>query len=470
MDKTALGVPFREEGAANMLDEVRALLHRIKVERDLVSSRLRVLGSDENVSPAPDVLKAISRTVVRSPEFEALAKLLKQRVSLPSQSLDHFLKWSGAYHQDDPTDETFVMRFLEQLERHLEQRRVKVRYLLSLPWLDSKSLPDKPINGGWFQLRTFSASDLEDMIRNDIRRTFFPSTELSDTTLLCLELECWLLVETEDVPGLKIDWSWIDGTISVTDLPEPIQDVLGALVLYQWKSDFEDRSNWWPGFPQGTRLILKDSWFESPDRPVIYQLAFDIDIKESVVFPLTMQFRCCDDLATLPEVVRKIECLGKCEETAFVRRTVIPFLVRAALTETSPASKRDQFLSHVTAIEALVGSPGLGVKSRVARRLGILVSPDNSAVVARQFARIWDTRSGLVHGATVDTVDPELSWAARELAATAARHAIDILHHYREHGIVLTREEFCGLLDALALGKGPKELAHLFELWPEVGD
>src|SRR5690606_12229543 len=108
MDKTALGVPFREEGAANMLDEVRALLHRIKVERDLVSSRLRVLGSDENVSPAPDVLKAISRTVVRSPEFEALAKLLKQRVSLPSQSLDHFLKWSGAYHQDDPTDETFV--------------------------------------------------------------------------------------------------------------------------------------------------------------------------------------------------------------------------------------------------------------------------------------------------------------------------------------------------------------------------
>lgn len=407
---------------------------------------------------------------MRSPEFQALAKLLKQRVSLPSQSLDCFLKWSGAYHQEDPADEAFVLRLFEQLESHLQQRRVKVRYLLSLPWLDAKSLPDKPIEGGWFQLRMFSASELEYMIQNDIRMTFFPSTALSEAMLKCLELECWLLVETEDDPGLEIDWSWIDGTISVTDLPEPIQDVLGALVLYEWKSEFEDRRNWWPGFPQGTRLIVRDYWFDNPDRPVISRLAFHVDSEESVMFPSVMQFRCCNDLVTLPEVVRKIQSLGKCEGTSFFRRTVIPFLVRAALTETSPASKREQFLSHVIAIEALVGSGGLDARNRLAKRVGILVCPDNPEGVANQFHQVWQTRNRLIHGATLDTVDPELSWAARELAATAVRHAIEILHHYREHGIVLTREEFCGLLDTLALGRRPKELAHLFELWPEPCD
>lgn len=458
-----------------MRDALIALLQRVKIERQYVSNRLaRVLRDERELTFRTDLLNTICTRVERSPEFQEFANLKRWREGtkgyFPEIALSNFLKWSGAYYKEDPTEESFIQHLMEQFEKHLQpDRRIKVRYLISLPWLDDPSLRKDPIQGGWFQLRMYSASELQDIVQNDIRRTFFPSTAIDEDILERLELETWLVVETDEDPGIQIDWRWIDGTISLTDLPDRVQDVLGALVIYDWWTELFERCYWWPGFPQGTRIVLRDDWLISPRRPLIGKFAYDIvDKEQGLVSPETVPFQCSGDLRTLPEVVRTIESLGECEGTAFIRRTVLPFLVRAALTEASPASKRDQFLAHVTAIEALVGSGGLDARNRLAKRVGVLVSPDNQREGAERFGRIWQTRNKLVHGATLDTVDPELSWEARELAALAVRRTIDILQSYREHGVVLNREEFCGLLDALALGRGPKDLTRLLELWPDT--
>jgi hypothetical protein len=454
-----------------MRDILLECLKRIQTEIRNLEQQLVAIEPNDYLKG--DLLITAAKRVEKSDEF---AKLVKFCAGVSGKYPSHleaplslFLKQSGVYLQDKDINESFIDTLLERLKEHLiPTRDVGVTYLLSLPWVGTSNL-SLPVEFGKFRVSKLSEEDLENILNNQVRRVFFPYSSIDKDTLFLFSKECWLEVNDIELPPpidrLIIDFSSLFGRITYTNLPSIVERALGCLILLDWHLHNNSNNDiWWTGFPLGTLIKVSDNWFEHPIKPVINNMAYDLS--EEYPIPLIMQYT-CSNLTYLTELERKLQELEGMENTSFVVRHILRYLLRAAIRDVDGPGKADQFIDHVLCLEALLGDDKPGMSGRLAQRIGTLIDRRKCKVVERYFKRIYKYRSKLLHGTIIDSIEPELSWLARRLAWKAIIRAVDVLYHYKVKGYNLSQEEFIHILDALKTEREPVEIGNILQLWPD---
>ncbi|MBC7343550.1 MAG: hypothetical protein H5U02_14080, partial [Clostridia bacterium] len=325
----------------------------------------------------------VAARIEASPEFGQLVDALKvdeYRAIIFSFHVACFLKLSGAYFDLHAAccQPDIHKKLTGLLDENLSRpRTAHTRYLIRLPWVSANIR--LPVEAGWFRLRTFEASELEERINNRARRVFFPHTALDPATIDRLTHAVWLEVEEDNVLPLDtlIHLSARDGKVSFSGLPPAVERALGRLVLLNWYPEVEEvEEYWWPGFPLGPVIEVSDNLFDWPTPPTPGVLPDLFDEEGCVVEEGPERFM-CEDVTALADYDHKLSALEKHEETkGFLPERVLPYLIKAATLDAERAGKVDQVVNHVLALDALLGDSEPGSARRLRTRLGTLLGLD----------------------------------------------------------------------------------------------
>lgn len=425
------------------------------------------LGRDERI-------RTLAQRAEQGSEYAALLGAVAAYGGIPDRKASvlcgRFLRWCGLYDQVE-VEEGVLRELAERLAEHLRwPRPVTRRYLIGLPWLSTEE-PGVNIDVGWFRVRTFTQDELAEAIGHRPRKLFFPRESVSDEDLACLACEAWLEVpvmeETgEPESGLWLNFDAIGGRVRHTDLPEPVERALGRLFLLEWRAEDSSQEYWWPGFPLGTLFEVSDNLFEAPQRPVPGTMGYVMGEWGPESIGLSTFWS--PELDALLGLDRSLSTMEDSEDLRFLPHQVVPYLVRAAVAPLLLSAKQDQIVSHVLALDALLGDGDTGSSGRLKKRAGILLRPvEDPRHVEAAIKGLYSTRSKLLHGGALTNMATEISWQGRRLTARIVRRAVEVLASYLNSGVCLSRSEFHAILDILVVQKRPEEIGRLVAAWPE---
>lgn len=444
------------------------LLRAVLVERRRLSEKLVALGRRRDV--VVDTSRHLAAKVQQLPEFAAIAEAIDRVHRVGGDAAKdfafNFLAQNRVFHEEDPTGAAFFNQVLLSLNEHLRPRRqVTITYLFGLPWISEECL-EQDIDVGWFKIVRFSSDALSSLIKNDVRTAFFPYSSLREEVIRALSRQVWLVTSekrTVDEHGLVFDWSDLDETVTYTKMPPRLEAALRRLVLLKWNCIHSDHSQWWPGFAQSCLLEISDNFYETPSKP---KLVDDFDFDEyGIILPPQYQ---SDEIWLLSDIDGCLTQMEADRRTRFLSDTVLSFIIRGVFIPVNSATKRDQFVSLVWAVESLVGTEGAGLAQRNSERIEVLLGKEAAQVFHQ---RLWKCRNALVHGDHVNRIPVERSWEAWELAWAAARATYEILREYMRADIFLDRKEFLWLLDTHShFGRiNKRRLTTLLQRWPGGG-
>jgi len=362
-----------------------------------------------------------------------------------------------------------------QLATALSRQRGRRRYLCPLDLADD--LP--PLNFGLARLGQFSTTEISSLFDQRRLERHYPRWPLDAARLAQFN---WLVVEEEydldpnherrAVPILFADLRQDLGEVNPhrSIFPPAVEDALLGLSLLpweQWSSRIMQETEW-RGFRIPWAYTVDDDLCLRPARPpdpdtLTWQPYFVPDgwggeeERERPVY-LTLADEAQPTISRLDN--QAWARLMEARDKPLFETPIAHFMVKAFQSE-----KMDEFLSHITAIEAAVGVVGdhkrnkrhpldrhkLNATKRLKARIaGLLMDP----AAGQQFSDLFDLRSGFVHGrggllpiSTRDRV------RARELARRIVVALVDLAGHMSG-----TREDaMLTLLDkgALLLGGNP---------------
>ena len=317
-----------------------------------------------------------------------------------------YLRLSRAYQEIFAGEPISAEDIWSDFSMALSRRERTVTYIAPIAYVNFVS--SGPVDCGSFQLRRFSQVELDSLLRNDVKKVFFP----------------WAYVDTEEVQSfwcasakqtMPIDPSVIKLTFDLgfkptfSRYPAPVEEVLRQLALYDWDSVSKTKTI---AIVEGHAVLARpyipfvisvsDLLTELPDRgpdltgaenglsvgPVLFRWAeegvpFDLDESRTVQFATRM--------GRLSEMTMRAKRFNP-----GLVETILGFLLKA-LTSYG----LEELLWHITAIEAAVGEEVDGgltklLRTRVSRILGR--TEGERKAIRRRFSELYDLRSNLVHG------------------------------------------------------------------------
>jgi len=384
--------------------------------------------------------------LLSAPAFTALSELIAQRTGSGKTTfaLSNALRSLGlpcglpAGHRVQALDLPTVA---EMLVKAFSRSSITRRHLCPLDLADDLPL----MTFGNARVAWFSAAELDDLLDWPRLNRHFP-TLTSDAKRLS-EFQ-WLVVEEEVLvqarpearafPFWDMDISRDLGEIEPHRgrFPQAVEDALFFLLLAPWEDWSTLKEIDWRGFRVPWIYTLDDDLFVSPIRPpsaetlsyepYIYQDDWgeEIEIERRTVLSLdnaaTAGLQWVNDTAW-----KEVQAA---RATSLFETPVVHFLVRAFL-----ASGIDEFIAHLTVIEAALGlendhkrglrpktdpCPKLSATKRVAARLRAAVGEEKAE---RDYESLFDLRSAFIHGRSgVQRISTKQRLLARSLARRAA--------------------------------------------------
>lgn len=364
--------------------------------------------------------------------------------------------YSGAYKGEALESKELVRAYLNAFKR----REIERTYPAPIEYV---SFDTDKLEFASFEIRRFSAAEIDSMFQNDINRVFFERA-VADARLLD---DHWLLRVVERIPVIDPLSTPLPGPevmLQYTPFPAAFETVLQQLALYDWRcwdlelySDDEPGKGWLqPKVP--FVLVLDDDVLSIPrsipdlscletEPDTIHIDGDEIDIDR----PARGMEMTAEDEASFKEFMIGIgpllETVRRNSSTWTFLELALQFFVKAFLTE-GP----EQLLWHVTTLEALFGQKGSGVTKRLAGRIGAVLGRDGDEEdsVAKRFEDLYRFRCDLVHGNPPKSMFRRHLREARELARRTSLWFLHYANHFLGEladGDLPTREEMLRALD-----------------------
>lgn len=324
-----------------------------------------------------------------------------------------------------------------------------------------------PISFGQARICKLTAGELRDLIDAPRLQRFDPRGDFDAKRFSEFH---WLVVEetvaleqspaARGLPWLSMRMDQDLGRIEPHQgrFPSAVNDALFFLLLAPWETwstvpEFE-----WRGFripwvhSVDSDLFVRPTLPPSPDtlswheriRSDVYGATHEVEE------PIALDLK--DNVASeLPNWdQRQWEIVEQARRSALFETPIAHFLLRAFLAEGV-----DEFLAHITTIEAALGmhadyakAPGAVKRhkhirsgDRVRCRVGALL---HDGEAADQYERLFDLRSQFLHGRPMNAI----STAERVMARSLARRVVQALIQVSQTGSVTSREDFLNdLLD-----------------------
>ncbi|MBQ1562078.1 hypothetical protein [Caulobacter sp.] len=206
--------------------------------------------------------------------------------------------------------------------------------------------------------------------------------------------------------------------------PAPVERALFALLLAPWEDWTEHRELNWRAFTAPWVHTVSEDLFVSRHRlPSAETLNFELDVfevdGETIELERRVRYQLGADASSVSalvgdDLVRRIE---KAAASALFETPVAHFLVRAFA-----ADGIDEFMGHLTMIEAALGQHESSATECVRRRLAGLLG---DAAVAADYGELFELRSQFVHGRSMTTISGEHRCRARSLARRTAAALVE---------------------------------------------
>lgn len=389
--------------------------------------------------PGPDNL-------LSAPAFVALSELIAQRTASGrvTFALSNALRSLGlpcmqpAKHGMQAFDLPTVA---EMLVKACTRKSITRRHLCPLDLADD--LPSMKFGNS--RIARLTADELDALFDWPRLRWHFPA--LTSESKRLAEFQ-WLIVEEEvrvDARPEARAFTFLDmdvrrdlGEIEphLGRFPKAVEDALFFLLLAPWEEWSTLQEVDWRGFRVPWIYTLDDDLFVSPSRPPstdglsfepwIYQGDWgeEIEIERPVI--LSLDSGAAVGLQWITDVTwTEVEAA---RTTPLFETPVVHFLVRAFL-----ANGIDEFIAHLTAIEAALGlesdhkrglrpkpdpHPKLSATKRVAARLRVALGENKAA---QDYEVLFDLRSAFIHGrGGLQRISTQQRLLARSLARRAA--------------------------------------------------
>lgn len=345
----------------------------------------------------------------------------------------------------------------QDLENQFRKKQIQSRYLI--PLMDVRFSTDV-IDFGHFQVRRFSAEQLDEILANDVNKVFYESStvkvsEIKRHWFIYLEQDEPLdNSENADIPPNADDF--VHGPPITYDLvrgPEgpAIVTALEPFVLYDW-----DKHNVCDNVRFKTPFHLESSNYllDAPHWAPMIETN-DIEMDEEEQYPIFVDDEKLDSFQShVTQIYSILKRLRSAKTEWHFIEVALLFLRVAFFSE-----GLQQLLWNITVIDALLGDERKFSADSLGKRLASVLgkNEEERKDIRASFRGVYDLRSRLVHGGpsllTMQADDTPLA-QARNLAIRAAVWLLHYLDHVLETSIndrneirLPTREELLRVLD-----------------------
>jgi hypothetical protein len=312
----------------------------------------------------------------------------------------------------------------------------------------------------------FTADELRTFVDDPRLKRFYPSQEFDADRFSEFQ---WLVVEEtyplegtpeqRATPILFMDFSQDLGQIEPHKgrFPRAIEQALFFLLLAPWEIWSTMVAFDWRGFRVPWVYSIDSDIFVRPDLPpspdtLSWQPQFLTDANgetHEVERPIELHLNgnVAEDLSVWDQ--SRWEIVEQAKHSVLFETPIVHFLVRAFLAEGV-----DEFLAHITTIEASLGLQAdyhKGLRKRPDRHNGMTATKRMQCRIAGllgdrkyadQYGQLFDLRSAYLHGRAMSTI----STVERVMARSLARHVVQALVLAVECGPISSREEFLATL------------------------
>ena len=206
--------------------------------------------------------------------------------------------------------------------------------------------------------------------------------------------------------------------------PAKVEEALFVLLLAPWEDWTEYRELNWRAFNVPWVHTVNEDPFVSRHRlPSAGTLSFEPDIFEHdgevIELERRVRYRLSDEVLEVHRLVDDalVDRARRASASNLFETPVAHFFVRAFA-----ADGIDEFLGHLTMLEAALGQHEGGATARVKQRLAGLLG---DATVAGIYGDLFDLRSQFVHGRRMTSISGEDRCKARNLARRAAAALVE---------------------------------------------
>ncbi len=389
------------------------------------------------------------------------------------EAVKNFFRRSGfysqLYHGEDPcvpdVFDTFARAFANKW-------LVRKRYLAPLA---TAQFCAASMRFRGFEVRRFSLTELDQLLRNSVNKVFYPWAELDIS-----KLEPYWFIDVYDQSVTSVHpeiWEHISARPSIrkefTRFPRAIEVALRSLVLYDWEpvhkwASFQSTSDpasesgfGWFHFGIPFWLEVNENLLVQPPIPPIVP---DVEIEIVGVGEDNQELEetfCAVDMdvdneaefvAFVSWVEERLTQLEPLQENLPFVEIAIGFLFESFFSE-----GLEQLLWHITVLESLVGENKRGNTSSIAARLGFALETPNrrKEAIEKAFLDLYTFRCDLVHGKKgllQQTIYLSHLREARQLARSGVVWFLRYLEHLQSHcgdgpGMFPERRELLAVLD-----------------------
>ena len=228
--------------------------------------------------------------------------------------------------------------------------------------------------------------------------------------------------------NLNTDWGRIEPHRE--RFPAGVEDALFALLLAPWEDWVEYPDVDWRGFRVPWIYIWSDDIFIRPSPPpspdtLSWEPDIITDMEGNVVFETERPLRCLLNDAAAEVSSRLTDTtwfeLARARQSPLFETPIAHFLVGAFL-----ADDVDEFLAHITTVEAALGLESdyssRGGTKRVAARVSALLG---AKADGDDYRHLFDLRSAYLHGRTMRPISSQERLLARRLARRAVKGLVE---------------------------------------------
>ncbi len=399
----------------------------------------------DGIEESPEFSELVNATEEQFPRESNLSHYVVDHLGaakkLPPHHPDvrNFFRRSGYYNALHGGNDVDVVAALGRFVGEFRKDEIQIRYLVALGGINFQ-LNANVMEFERFKLRRFSSEELKEIFQNDVNDIFYQSKTLSRDDLMFSE-PYWFI----DVLGFEPREEGVAKSDEINNdllplveeefgaFPKTVASVLDPFILCDWNS-FDPLS---PTFEFSVPFILEisnDLRDEPRKVPAIvgmcggdgdYDIDWDVELNgvQSSSFHHSLS-----QLDSILARLRFIECEWRFLDVALL-------FYRYAFV----ARGRQQLLSHVMVLEALLGEKGkegLTMRNRLAFALGE-TDREREDEIRKSFKDLYELRSRLVHG-DEKVLDQRTMYTHLREARNLARRTLVWFLHYLGH-VELTR-------------------------------